>query len=327
MCQRHSRVANSARFVGVIVTAIGVWLCIVLIALWFSPVSEASVVGRPSSCRATQASIIIHVQFGLANRLRALASAMVIANVTGRSLHIVWPQDDHCSCAFEELFTVSALCVTTALRVQSTLRETIQYDYMANHKGLLIETDTEKDIYVKSAFRLRHSSVNTASLSWVLRSLIRPAADLWVEARSALIAMRQCRAVGVHVRSLAPDAELSSTNYTNKEALVKLRQYRAGCKARSFLQSLGNLSVDPSVCFFVASDDVNEISVLKARFREKVFHQAKSCSERTPQCLRTAVVDLYVLAGTTQLVGSEFSSFTEVAHLLSNRKPLAYGCS
>lgn len=42
------------------------------------------------------ALLIIDVQHGLGNRLRAMTSAATIAQCTGRDLVVVWRADHHC---------------------------------------------------------------------------------------------------------------------------------------------------------------------------------------------------------------------------------------
>jgi len=48
--------------------------------------------------------IIVDAKNGLGNRLRALASAMSVAEVLNRPLLLVWMSDLHCNCSFRSLF-------------------------------------------------------------------------------------------------------------------------------------------------------------------------------------------------------------------------------
>ena len=48
--------------------------------------------------------LIVHLQYGLGNRLRALASAMAVAAASNRPLAVIWPRDAHCNASFHQLF-------------------------------------------------------------------------------------------------------------------------------------------------------------------------------------------------------------------------------
>ena len=63
---------------------------------------------RAALCTRSRPALILHVENGLANRLRALVSASLLARRSGRQLVVVWPTDDHCHARFEDLFAVGS---------------------------------------------------------------------------------------------------------------------------------------------------------------------------------------------------------------------------
>jgi hypothetical protein len=52
-------------------------------------------------------ALIIDAQYGIANRMCAIASAIAIANATNRQLVVVWSRDDHIRSSFSELFQLA----------------------------------------------------------------------------------------------------------------------------------------------------------------------------------------------------------------------------
>ena len=50
-----------------------------------------------------RARLFVDVQHGLGNRLRAMASAAVIAEATGRDLHLIWSPDHHCEARISDV--------------------------------------------------------------------------------------------------------------------------------------------------------------------------------------------------------------------------------
>ena len=55
--------------------------------------------------RSTSRFIVVDAKNGLGNRLRALASAMAVAEATGRSTLLVWVPDLHCNCSVPVSYT------------------------------------------------------------------------------------------------------------------------------------------------------------------------------------------------------------------------------
>ena len=59
---------------------------------------------RKYMLRRAKLNLYIEPKNGLGNRLRALASAYVIAKNTNRKLIVVWLKDEHCEADFFDLF-------------------------------------------------------------------------------------------------------------------------------------------------------------------------------------------------------------------------------
>ena len=53
-----------------------------------------------------QPALVVEVRLGLGSRLRAVASAMALAQSLSRTLVVVWPLDSHCEARLEDLFDV-----------------------------------------------------------------------------------------------------------------------------------------------------------------------------------------------------------------------------
>ena len=75
----------------------------------------------------------------------------------------------------------------------------------------------------------------------------------------------------------------------------------------------------PGTKFYVAADRREAREELRDLVRQRggnpdlVVYQRDACEDRTPKCIGTALVDLRCLGLTKKLVGSGWSSFTEVA--------------
>lgn len=118
---------------------------------------------RQTYSRATadnKKTLVVNVQHGLGNRLRALASGQAVAAAAGRHFRLLWLPDTHCGARFQDLFDCPELDVWDTFDEREVNGSNFhRYNYMENEEGSkkdeVILTKVDKHIYVKSAYRLR----------------------------------------------------------------------------------------------------------------------------------------------------------------------------
>lgn len=247
---------------------------------------------------------------GLANRMRALDSASMLAIATGHSLSVWWPRNQNCGAAFGDLFAPIPTVATDspkALLIDRIVR--------LPFKGLALEGKLKARFYDPSnrpldsaleevrsqtfvAIRTEHPFFYPESFAWAT-----PKAEI-ASAIASTTAMLGSNSVGVHIRR---GDHVTATRDNPTEAFVSAMQRR--------------VSEHPETVFFVASDD----PILKAQLRESfraVTHEASN-SRSDVKGVRAAVVDLFALANCSEIWGSRGSSFGEVAHHL-RKAPLIF---
>ena len=76
---------------------------------------------------------------------------------------------------------------------------------------------------------------------------------------------------------------------------------------------------DENVKFFVATDDKSVFDEIKQIFGDAVLeHKKQTYSRDNPQAIKDALIDLYALSECDKLIGSYWSSFTDIAWELRN---------
>lgn len=66
--------------------------------------------------------------------------------------------------------------------------------------------------------------------------------------------------------------------------------------------------------FYLATDDPAEEALLRATFPGHILSNQNRCLRRdTKEGIEDALLDLYCLASTQKIIGSYFSSFTDIA--------------
>ena len=88
---------------------------------------------------AARPRLFIDLQHGLANRLRALASAAVIAQKTGRELVVIWRPDAHCEARAGDLLQLPWPVIETDAADTLRARAAREYNYMEIEPGAVFD--------------------------------------------------------------------------------------------------------------------------------------------------------------------------------------------
>ncbi|KAJ3409153.1 hypothetical protein HDV05_004573 [Chytridiales sp. JEL 0842] len=319
--------------------------------------------------------IVINAQYGLGNRLRAIASARVLAQMLDRKLRIVWVIDEHCRATFADLFKTKwgpentnepisehpfpigdEIDVVSEFDPRELNTDFFDvYDYMKNTsaESRTINSNTSKHIYIKSAFRLVSPLFTAAERSRFQKALrsLTPAdtvQELISSVTDALAArnISTSSIIGMHIRNMSPKdkqdiEDLDDKTYSEK-SLQTLVTHRKSCQTQLFVERAETLlKNDPSLKFYLSADDQAAYATIVERFGQfgplvipsfenqggedgkgvkykgtpegRIIFIERSCKDRGPFCLRYALADIILLGRSKWILGSVWSSFTEVA--------------
>ncbi|KAA8495631.1 hypothetical protein FVE85_1786 [Porphyridium purpureum] len=302
--------------------------------------------------------------FGLGNRLRALAALLAHASATGKLLVVLWTKNQHLNASFYDLFAAGhqALVIhdfdpgtypwcTEDKDPNCVLLDELNFIFAENPDRIHPEKfDWQKEdkraakagklhFFVKTAYVLRSShnhaveELRVDAVGVFLRRL-RPNQAVYrlVDAALKALPVPIKNTVGVHVRSLAPEAEFETSRgenmssaelealRMNQKALYGERGYeilgswRSATGPQAFTRHLASL--DASVHFFVASDSESAYEALSNAFPNRVHRASGGTTCGRPRdcaCVQFAFTDIILLGHTAQLFGSGYSSFSEVA--------------
>ncbi|CAM2712861.1 unnamed protein product [Rotaria socialis] len=266
--------------------------------------------------------LVVHVQYGLGNRLRAMASGMAISNRTGRHFRLIWQPDEHCNVRFQELFS-NEIDVWDEFESNETSGANFErYNYMESKiggvNGQIIETDTMNHIYVKTAYKLNHPEVKPKIMRQVLSELrLQPHITAMVDFLS------KKSFIGVHIRNADPRKEIpgiSDHAYSDSE-WKRLESWRQSTNISIFEDEINRiLEKNSQQYFFLSADSEKTINAMRNLFKERIlFLENHACNNRSRQCMFFAAADLWILSSASEILGSPYSAFSEVAGLFRNR--------
>ncbi len=230
-------------------------------------------------------TLTIEVLAGLANRIRAMISAICLAEELGKNLHVIWSANDPaCMARFDMLFDTSSL--PRWVRVDMGPRE---------EEGVMILTPEEMEAYIASK-----STQTIRSYAHFYQKNEKQ----WLKYLRALRPLQPIPeipegAIGIHVRR------------GDHEKAKKFSPIHA------FIE---RMKKEPEATIFVvATDSKNERRALLEAFDStRLIFPANTLSRMTLKGIQDAVLDFICLSRTTKIIGSYCSSFSELASMYGN---------
>ena len=251
------------------------------------------------------------VHAGLCNRMKEMASAIALARAAGQPLVVYWLKNRYLNCSFDKLFEPIADVPVVDIET-SRFRSLVDWDSLRYRLRTVREP---ADLFLGNAQieEYRESGADLVPIVAKAKHTViityyrfmagadsledfRPREDILAEADAAVAELGTAGLVGVHIRGTDNTESLEKSPVT---AFVERMQEEA---AR-----------DPGARFFLATDDPSTEEAIGLVFPDRVVTRPKVFARDRSEGVRDALVDLLLLSRCRLILGSHWSSFTEVA--------------
>ena len=269
--------------------------------------------------------IFIDAQHGLGNRMRAIGSAASIAEKTDRELVVVWQPDVHCDCKFEDLFDYDGAVIEESFVDQAAELGCDVYNYMRVEPGAEKDAEirlSDRNLYARSAYVLNSPHSSWKDQNRFLRGL-RPVEEV----RGMVASLRSPNDVSAHVRMQGGNKyehlpfEQARGNWP-EDAHKAIAHWREKSHFSHFFNRIDRLIADGRAdTIFLAADLPETYAEFKAYYGDRVTMLDRQFYDRSAEQMRYALADVLLLGRAPLLLGSFWSSFTELARRLA-REPL-----
>lgn len=280
---------------------------------------DLGVIDESISNRQQKRKLYVDAQHGLGNRLRAIGSAAAIAKGMNRELVIVWQPDHHCECRFSDLFNYDGLVIEDSSGIDKALVHV--YNYMEIEDGAekdeLIDDVWGKDLYLRSAYVFNSPYSNWNSENEFIRSLI-PTTEITTIVES--VDVSNC--IAAHVRMEA-GAGLDHNTYDSienwtEEGHQAIHFWREKSHYSHFIKRIDELfEQDSQVKLFLATDLPETYKVFEDYYGDRLSYLRRNDFDRSRDQIKYALADAILLSKCDKLLGSTWSSFSELATRLS----------
>lgn len=262
--------------------------------------------------------LFVDAQHGLGNRLRAIGSAAAIAAASDRELVIVWQPDPHCDCSFADLFDYTGAVIGHSFIDEAADCEV--QNYMTAEGGIKnepIRAEAKRDLYLRAAFVFVSPHSHWEADKRFLQGLTP------VEAVQTLVeSVRHPNSVSVHVRMEGGtrDEHLpyeSASNWTAEDHAL-LDHWRERSHYARFMARLDALVKEGLAdTVFLAADKPEAYEAFASTYGDRVAWLQRSLYDRSTAQLHFALADAILLSRAPLLLGSTWSSFSELAMRLA----------
>ena len=258
--------------------------------------------------------VIIQPSGGLCNRMRVINSSLELAKRKNTKLLVLWYCADELNAPFESLFepveefqviNFTSLKDLRKLWYQLTARTKINNEDIENNKtdGVLNQDFFDSIKLPAYIFTWEHFYPTDEYFK-----LFKPTAELQKRIDAVTKYFTEDM-VSVHIRRTD---QVTSIAYSKTENFIDLMNRE--------------ISENPDVKFFLATDDKEEESLLRKTFPGRIVsNENRTLRRDSLDGMYDALLDLYCLSACKKIIGSYYSSFTDTAAALGNIPKLIAG--
>ena len=251
--------------------------------------------------------VIIQPSGGLCNRMRVINSSLELARRKGCKLLVLWYCADELNAPYESLFqpvkefkviNFTSLKDLRKLWYQMTARTRISNEDIENHT-----TDGTLDQDFFDSIRLP-----TYIFTW---EHFYPADEYFKLFKPTDALQKRIDEVTAHFTDDMVSVHIRRTDQINSIAYSK---------TENFVDLMNReIEANPSVKFFLATDDKEEEAFLRKTFPGRIVsNENRTLRRDSLDGMYDALLDLYCLSRCKKIIGSYCSSFTDTAAALGN---------
>ena len=263
---------------------------------------------------------------GLGNRLNAMCSVISYCKQQHKSLKILWFKDHNLNCPVSELMSLNPaltnvqLCdagVTDLLFRDNPRRRNFWipkfFQYFLYDRRIYLD-----EIYqvITSCVKPDFGDIDTYKhIFMVSYGKFWEDPEMW---KSIVIAPQITQKVDEIVKRWKEYQRIVGIHIRRTDNIDAIRKSPTELFAQKIQEEIDLYK--EGVCFYVASDSLEEKNQLIAKFGNQIITSLKQTSRNNKGGIIDAFVDMNVLSKTNKIYASFYSSFSETAHFLSNNE-------
>lgn len=259
--------------------------------------------------------LIVKPHSGLANRIRVMVSALMLAKKLNYELEIIWEKDKGLNCSFEELFSSADEYIVAANSFRVRL-----LDILRGRKKILLFTQTVLGFrFIMFDHQMKEYVWSTGSDYINLQKIPEGRGDIYINSCHAFYFNNDALQYFQPTPSIMQRVKENTREFSENTIGVHIRRTdnEESIKKSSFDDfrriMLKELEQNNNVNFYLASDDLQVKEDMQKEFGSKVKISDFNLMRSSEQGIKDALVELFSLARTSKIYGSYWSSYSDIA--------------
>lgn len=265
--------------------------------------------------------IIIEPIGGLGNRMRVIASGIWLKNQLNTRLVVIWNENYELTCPYDALFEPSPLfTIIKKPKKYRFLKSTHQTGMLSNLKAKIYNRLLGINYFIQEA--------DITNLVWAGKL------DILLTAKAhRRTYIQTCQEFGDNTSALQYLIPVEPIVNNIKNITKSFHKHTIGVHIRRTDNSVSvqysplNLFIvamkkaqeaHQDTNFYLSSDDAEVKQTLTGIFDKSIITNYKTTDRQSIAGVQHAVIDMYCLAATTKIIGSYYSSFSEIAAQINN---------
>lgn len=259
---------------------------------------------------------------GLANRLRVVASAIVLSKKMDKKLIVIWKRNASLNASFYTLFKKND---AFKLVQHNFLFDIVFYNgsnnfysFISNLFKWLLQIDFVLDDLFISKYIWKINDLNysfSVLQNYNKKNLAIKTCHDFENVKLGLNYLNPSNTILEYFNKVRTPENMIGIHIRRSDNLVSIRYSPLSL----FLEKIDfEISINPAVKFYLSTDDSNIGNTLCKKYPNNILFNNKILDRNSELGIIDAYLDMLYLATTVKIYGSYFSSFSEIASKLGN---------
>lgn len=249
---------------------------------------------------------------GLANRLRVIDSSYQLAQELNQEMEVIWELSSELNCSFNKLFSIPDNIRFTERTVDSIFKKSKKkLRKLILKLGLRVPMGYDKYFIDDDVFSFKENSD--------LITELRKCKNIYIETVHLFYKNSESYTIFSPIEEITRSVDIIRGKFSSNTLGIHIRRtdnvlsikYSPLSEFRKVMDA--ELTKDTNTKFFVATDSPDDEAELKREYPGKIITYEKEISRNSEKGIQDALVDLLCLAETNKIIGSYYSSFSDVA--------------
>ena len=249
---------------------------------------------------------------GLANRLRVIDSSYQLAQELNQEIEVIWEMSSELNCAFSKLFRIPDDIKFTERALDSIFKKGIKkFKRLLLKLGFRVPFGYDKYFIDDEVFEFKNNPD-------IINNL-RKYNNIYIETVHLFFKNSDSYTIYTPVEDISRSVNTIRKQFTSNTIGIHIRRtdnvlsikHSPLSEFKRVIET--ELSNDSNVRFFLATDSPPDEEELKREYPGKIITYQKEISRNSEKGIQDALVDLLCLAATKKIIGSYYSSFSDVA--------------